>query len=139
MGGKYNKIKGRNLGEQAAYIKSQYPEFKAYVEKGQLHIKGYCQPTARSQQYNFTIKYIPGKIPEVKITSPKLILNKNLKKLHHTYDGEKLCLFFPDFEEFNSSKLMGDTIIPWITLWLYYYELSVNDSTGSWLGGGTTH
>ena len=38
------------------------------------------------------------------------------------------------YSEFNSSKLIANTIIPWTVEWLYYYELWL--ATGEWLGGG---
>ena len=29
---------------------------------------------------------------------------------------------------------ISDSIVPWLALWLYYYELSL--ALGKWLGGG---
>ena len=44
----------------------------------------------------------------------------------------RICLY--RYSEFNSSKLLANTIIPWAIEWLYYYELWL--ATGEWLGGG---
>jgi hypothetical protein len=32
---------------------------------------------------------------------------------------------------------IATTIIPWLSLWLYYYE--VWHATGEWMGGGIEH
>lgn len=42
-----------------------------------------------------------------------------------------ICLY--RYSEFNSSKLLANTIIPRAIEWLYYYELWL--ATGKWLGG----
>ena len=44
----------------------------------------------------------------------------------------QICLYMNS--EFNSSKYLSNTIIPWAIEWLYYYELWL--TTGKWLGGG---
>jgi hypothetical protein len=50
------------------------------------------------------------------------------------YFQKHLCLYQPKYREFRSSDFISDTIIPWISLWLYYYEKW--HVTGKWLGGG---
>ena len=43
-----------------------------------------------------------------------------------------LCLYYPS--EWNSTMNISDTIIPWISEWLYYFEFWC--ITGEWYGGG---
>ena len=43
-----------------------------------------------------------------------------------------LCLYYPC--EWNSTMNISDTIIPWISEWLYYFEFWC--ITGEWHGGG---
>ena len=95
---------------------------------------GHVQPTIRSQVYTFELKYKLGEMPNVKILSPELIKNSKGENIPHMYIGNKLCLFRPKYFEFCSSDYIADTIIPWISLWLYYYEIW--HLTNEWLGGG---
>jgi hypothetical protein len=44
-----------------------------------------------------------------------------------------ICVHLP--EEWTPSSLIADTIMPWISQWLRFYE--VWQQTGSWEGEGT--
>ena len=37
----------------------------------------------------------------------------------------------------RSDMTIATTIVPWLSLWLYYYEIWL--ATGSWQGGGVDH
>lgn len=50
------------------------------------------------------------------------------------YQQKTLCLFNPTKGDWNSRMRIDSTILPWATLWLYFYE--VWHATGAWLGGG---
>ena len=50
------------------------------------------------------------------------------------YGQERLCLYLPGSGEWSSELPLGRTFLPWISLWLYFYE--VWHATGEWLGGG---
>ena len=47
---------------------------------------------------------------------------------------EKLCLYRPKYREWNPTQHLAKTIVPWLYLWLFYFEewLVSND----WKGGG---
>lgn len=129
-------IKNRkySVGVQYSAIKSKYPEFVSTLSKGNLTIKGQIRPTARSKVYTFKLRYRIGKSPDVNIITPPLEKNFNGEDIPHTYPMEKLCLYYPGYKEFTSSMLISDTVIPWISLWLYHYENW--HLTGDWMGGG---
>lgn len=59
---------------------------------------------------------------------------KGVKKHGTLTRNENLCLYHPKYREFNGTDFLCDTIIPWTSLWLYYYE--VWHLTDEWLGGG---
>src|SRR5690606_6637016 len=99
-----------------------------------LYILGKIRPTARSITYTFKLKYSFGKIPLVNIVSLGLKRNFKNEKIPHVFTKNELCLYHPNFNEFDSSMLISHTIIPWITLWLYHYENW--HITGKWEGGG---
>ncbi len=48
--------------------------------------------------------------------------------------GPRLCLYFSQFGEWDFSMPIADTIIPWTSKWLCYYEIW--HTTGKWKGGG---
>lgn len=68
------------------------------------------------------------------------ILSPNLSKLPdgtsvpHTYGKNEPCLYLPKSGQWHSGKFIATTIIPWTSLWLFYYETW--QLTGEWLGEG---
>lgn len=73
--------------------------------------------------------------PRVKVIDPVLETRPN-ESLPHIYPGEELCLYYPGGFE-GSQHFIADTIIPWTSEWLYFYEHWM--STGSWLGTEAAH
>lgn len=87
--------------------------------------------------YKIKIVFDTHEKPQVFVVEPeKLKMAEGKFKLPHVYNNteQKLCLFYPDGQEWNISKMIASTIVPWTVEWLYHYELWV--ITGKWLGGG---
>jgi hypothetical protein len=99
-----------------------------------MKVTGVLQPTSRSSVYRFQLKYNLTDNPKTRIVSPELMKNDKGEKAPHLYPGEYLCLYHPQYGEFKRTDFLYETIIPWTSLWLYYYE--VWHLTGEWLGGG---
>jgi hypothetical protein len=55
------------------------------------------------------------------------------RALPHVYPLNTLCLFLGN-REWHESIPIADTLVPWASEWLLYYELWL--ATGEWLGGG---
>lgn len=127
-------IRDKTVIEQMASIKRNYINFNTRVVRNSLWIKGELQPTSRSEIYTVEIIYHFKQRPIINILNPVLIKNFKGESIPHVYPGNKLCLYQPRYNEFKFSDFISDTIIPWISLWLYYYE--VWHITGDWLGGG---
>lgn len=115
----------------------------SYVQRREktnfLSWKGKIRPTPLSDEYTIYLKLEKKKI-EVRVTDPKkLKLHPGEERLPHVYSTPKqiLCLFYPDGKEWNSGKLISDSILPWTSEWLYFYEIWL--ITGEWKGGGTVH
>ncbi|SCW86842.1 hypothetical protein [Mucilaginibacter sp. NFR10] len=129
-----NKI--LTIAIQAGLLKSIYSGSKV-VTSHEHALSWYFQvtPSPLSATYDVRLDYIVGKRPQVYVMTP-LRLAKGKTKLPHVYDTEKqrLCLYYPDGHEWNSSMPLAKTIVPWIYEWLYYYEFWL--SSGDWLGGG---
>ncbi|HRY34033.1 MAG TPA: hypothetical protein P5531_13785 [Bacteroidales bacterium] len=134
MAGKY-KSRNKSIAEQVASMRKKYPQFTvSFSSPSSMKVIGMLQPTSRSISYQFILKYNLTDYPKTKIISPTLHKNSKGEEIPHIYTGEKLCLYQPKYFEFNRKDFLCDTIIPWTSLWLYYYEIW--HLTGVWLGGG---
>lgn len=89
--------------------------------------------------YRIEVRYAVGSRPEVRVLSPVLErLPGNIEgSLPHIYgptDDPTLCLYDPVTDEWNSTMLIAEKIIPWTIDWLTFYEFWL--MTGVWSGGG---
>lgn len=85
--------------------------------------------------YRVGIQYKNRQRPRVKVLTP--VLETRLREaLPHVYPGDELCLYYRD-EFVGSENFIADTIVPWTSEWLYFYEYWM--STGSWLGTEAPH
>jgi hypothetical protein len=125
---------------QARKILEVFPESNVKFEgTRKLHWVGKLKPTPLSYTYTISLLLNMGKV-EVYVMDPEKLDKPNGHKfLKHVYSTprQKLCLFFPNGEQWNGSKLLINTIIPWACEWLYFYEIWL--LTGDWLGRGTVH
>lgn len=137
--GRYYKRLRLTLIQQKVALCSAYNDGHCSIDKrkNQLLWSGRIKPTALSKEYTVVLVYHTGDSPKV------WVIGDELEKLDdpsfpHKFevDTEKkmvrICLY--RYSEFDSSKLLANTIIPWAIEWLYYYELWL--ATGEWLGGG---
>lgn len=124
----------KTISEQLRNMKTKYSHFKSEIKRNSIIVCGCLRPTSRSNNYNFILEYTFNKSPKVRIVSPNLVRNTQGEKIPHMYGQRHLCLYQPKYKEFKNTDFLSDTIIPWITLWLYYYEKW--HITGKWLGGG---
>ena len=116
-------------------MRSKYPHFTTcFTSHSSMKVAGFLRPTSRSVAYEFVLKYNLEESPKTKIISPVLMKNSKGEEIPHLYPGENLCLYQPKYGEFSRTDFLCDTIIPWTSLWLYYYE--VWHLTDEWLGGG---
>jgi hypothetical protein len=129
------RIRDKTIAEQVSSMRCKYPHFTTdFTSHSSMKITGVLQPTSRSGTYEFVLKYSLVDGPKTKIISPVLLKNDKGEETPHLYPNENLCLYHPQYHEFNRTDFLCDTIIPWTSLWLYYYE--VWHLTGKWLGGG---
>lgn len=124
----------KSISQQFGNMRTKYGHFKSKINRNCLIVNGHLQPTSRSESYNFILEYTLNTKPRVKIISPNLKRNSKGEEIPHMYRQKHLCLYQPKYKEFKSTDFLSETIIPWIALWLYYYEQW--HITGKWLGGG---
>ena len=98
-----------------------------------MNVRLYITPTEDSETYTIDIKYKLGFRPRVLLINPTL-KTFNDKKPHHLYGEEHgfplLCLYYPEYEEWNKFCYIADTIVPWVSTWLFAYEYWL--ITGEW-------
>lgn len=123
--------KALNLGFQDWHIRNKFPSFKLIQEESYTYWIGYLQPTNRSPRYQVRIEYDPY-VPKVFILEPEL-----LAFAPHRYPDQSLCLYHPNDKSFDGRAKIADTIIPWTSEWLYFYEAWLED--GIWWGKEAPH
>lgn len=131
------KDKKMPIPSQANAIRKLYPSWDVSCRGGKLICRGNVKASIWGPEYNVRVIYEHKyKRPLVNLISPK-IKRRNGKLPPHLLKKECLCLYYPKFNEWTKVEFIADTIIPWISLWLYYYEHWLE--YGKWLGGGTKH
>jgi len=129
-----NLNRNKSIVQQVNAIRTKYPTWKVSFNSFELKALGILQPTSRSEAYTVEIKFHILKPIQVRVISPILSKNEKGENIPHMYSQENLCLYMPKYDEFTRKMYISDTIIPWISLWLYYYEIW--HTTNEWLGGG---
>lgn len=135
---KYFKSKKLTPAQQHQRMLLLHPQFrhKSFKQNRIVWI-GDIKPSPLSEIYTVQITYQTNKAPTIAVLSPKLQLIEGAEKLPHVYVGDYLCLYYPLSSEWSSVKFIADTIVPWISLWLFYYEGWL--ATDEWHGGGIEH
>lgn len=93
-------------------------------------------PTPLSRTYRLRIEYRRGLTPKAFVEDPDLSELAEGRRLPHVYGQSpaQLCLYLPGSGEWHHGLLISRTIIPWATLWLFYFEDWL--ASGEWRGGG---
>lgn len=130
-------IQGLLSSQQLRKIKTDFPDVQIVKNTwNSFKIIMEIQPTEISEKYRLTFIYEQNRWINVFVIDKKLNIAENRSKLPHVYDSikQQLCLFSPSKKEWNGFNYIVDTIIPWASEWLYYYELWLPE--GKWYGGG---
>jgi hypothetical protein len=120
------------VGQQAFALRALLPDAVIRLGRGSLTMTAAIQPTAASRRYTVRIRYEYGGVPVVRVLSPELRLHPEAEVLPHTYSDDTLCLHLSG--QWRPTMLIAQTTVPWISEWLYYYEIWL--VTGQWHGGG---
>ena len=89
-----------------------------------------------SRQYLGEVTMEDGEAPRVFVRSPNLHDLAGGRGLPHVYEQRppRLCLYLPGAREWSRSDLLGETVLPWASLWLFFFEDWL--VSGTWKGGG---
>lgn len=94
------------------------------------------QPTELGRIYKVLIFYGGDYVPRAFVLSPNLQELAGGKTIPHLYSQEKgyLCLYHPRSDEWNPSMSIANDFVPWIYMWLMFFEQWL--VLGEWHGGG---
>lgn len=107
------------------------------VRQGELTWDFYVRPSPLGRNYQVRLRYKLGNPPSVTVISPNLTLLAPNRRLPHVYYATtplSLCLYLPGSGEWQPSKSLAETIVPWTAVWLFYFEDWL--LTDEWKGGG---
>ena len=120
---------------QHSEIASKYPSAECKIKMGIGCVYLRLRPTQQSIEYKIRIDSKVGKkLVRIFVIDPKIIKDFDGKDPPHLYPDRSLCLYYPPNDEWNYKNSWAETLVPWASLWLYYYEIW--QETGEWLGGG---
>jgi len=132
----YNpKERARTIDQQIVNMRANFPNFECKRSRNKATWIGLLQPTPSSNSYKVEIKYQVGDIPRVFVRAPALETRRGENKIPHTYSKNEICVYLPGSNEWRPTMFIADTIIPWTSVWFFYYETWL--ATGKWCGGGT--
>jgi hypothetical protein len=137
MGNKYFRNRDLTPAQQRYQMSVHYPEFKFRLEGRATKWRGTVQPTALSDIYLVDIAYRMKKRPRIIVLRPKLQAGRDGTRAPHTYGENEPCLYYPIAGDWHAGKSIATSIVPWISMWLFFYEYW--QVTGTWLGGGIEH
>lgn len=111
----------------------KYSHSTCTIKRSELLWDGAIIPTPLSNEYMVHVKYKVGESPGVYVKKP-ILQRYGDSPLPHVYDAknQKLCIYYPG--EWKPTMHISDTIVPWASEWLLFYELWL--TAGEWLGGG---
>jgi hypothetical protein len=116
--------------------KSEIARGDGDVRGGDLTWLFEASPTPLSRNYRVCIKLTQGQSPRIVIEDPNLVELAGGRKLPHVY-GEapvSLCLYHPQRREWTPADRLDLTVVPWIYLWLFFFEEWL--TSDDWKGGG---
>lgn len=121
--------------QQIGRMRLKFPGLAVSFKKGSINWTGDWWPHPLSSMYRIQVTYTVGRRPRISVRSPRLELAEGKTRLPHVYLGGQMDICVHRPEEWTASNFIADTIMPWISQWLRFYE--VWQQTGSWEGGGT--
>lgn len=125
-------ILGKYLKERTA-IEKNYDFLNCRITSSGLICEGVFSVPETTNDYEVQIIYSLSGMPEVFVRKPKIEYKSEL----HMYKNGSLCLYYPKDRSFTSKSMLYDTIIPWTSEWLIFYELYKRK--GEWLGKYKPH
>lgn len=126
-----DRVPNLSAAQQAYGLRATFPSAQLCVSAQRLEWTGVLTPTSFSRDYMVKLSYREGRRPRVTVVDPALRCDLD-GAIPHLYRDGTICLH--DSHQWKPTMLFIDTLVPWSSEWLYYYELWV--ATGTWYGDG---
>jgi hypothetical protein len=125
-----------SLQSQLGLLKLLNPGGSGYIRKGRLDWFWVARPTPISREYKLRLQLARSGYPTVVVEYPNLDELAMGRAIPHVYNQKagRLCLYLPGTGEWRPDKALSNTIIPWASLWLFFFEEWM--FSGEWRGGG---
>lgn len=105
------------------------------LKRGMLNWHFKAQPTPMSRNYTIRLEYTADSSPDVYVEDPDITYLADGHDLPHVYHNPlRLCLYMPSTGQWQRTKRIDQTIVPWTYVWLFYFEDWL--TFGEWNGGG---
>lgn len=120
-----------SIVQQALGLRAVFATARSRIGAKRLEWTGVLRPTSMSRDYTVTLSYHLGRRPQVQVVDPALRCDAD-GDIPHLYRDGTICLY--DSRQWTPAMLFVDTLIPWTSEWLYFYELWL--ATSTWYGDG---
>ena len=106
------------------------------MRAGRLTWRYSATPSPLSRDYDIRIEFRQGGRPKIFVDGPDLHVLAGGRRIPHLYQQKppRLCLYLPRTYEWQSWMRLDQTVVPWTTLWLFYFEEWL--ASDDWKGGG---
>ena len=106
------------------------------MRAGQFTWRYSATPSPIGRDYDIRIEFKQGSRPEIFVDRPDLQALAGGQRIPHLYQHSLpgSCLYLPQTCEWQSWMRLDQTLVPWTTLWLFYFEEWL--ASGEWKGGG---
>lgn len=126
-----------NIGYQYAALKqSKIAKGEGKLFPSYFYWECDIKPTEIARVYKVLIFYGSDFVPRAFVLSPNLKEIAKDQVIPHLYSQDRahLCLYYPPGGEWNASMSIVNDFVPWIYMWLMFFEQWL--VTGEWHGGG---
>jgi len=113
-------------------MKQQLPEFT--FERKTVSWHGTLTPSLLSETYTVLIRYHIPQAPSVFVVRPEI--ERNAK---HRFKDDSLCIYDTREREWHDGMFISQSIVPWTSEWLLYYEAWLIDPSHRWFGAEALH
>jgi hypothetical protein len=106
------------------------------IRAGRFTWRYETSPSPLSRHYDVRIEFRQGDRPKVFVDRPDLKSLAGDRLIPHVYEQSppRLCLYLPRAYEWQPWMRIDQTLAPWATLWLFYFEEWL--ASNEWKGGG---
>lgn len=131
---KKSNYKFSSIAKQVLELKQVYDNVNYIIKRDKFIVIMKIQPTQQSIIYDVKICCrVNDRKVKIFVINPQIKKTIN-PKIPHMYRDNSLCLYYFKYNEWSITDSWAETLIPWTSLWLFYYEIW--NETGEWLGGG---